>query len=168
MDSAHIMPKPDYIFDLERRQQVLEEEITRGLSLCSPDDPMVADLKRRMLHLKEEIEQFCNKAIADRRLHSKRKITCPLKMSQVQRRKCVKRHSSQYLAPAKIAESLSPRNKSSFAQMMGFGMRFASLIPHSLSMCATSDRGRDRKIKPRQVTQLAPPPSAFAPSRRTL
>jgi hypothetical protein len=69
MDSAHIMPKPDYIFDLERRQQVLEEEITRGLSLCSPDDPMVADLKRRMLHLKEEIEQFCNKAIADRRLH---------------------------------------------------------------------------------------------------
>jgi hypothetical protein len=69
MDSAQIMPKPDYIFDLERRQQVLEEEITRGLSLCSPDDPMVADLKRRMLHLKEEIEQFCNKAIADRRLH---------------------------------------------------------------------------------------------------
>ena len=63
------MPKPNYIFDLERRQQVLEEEITRGLSLCSPDDPMVADLKRRMLHLKEEIEQFCNKAIADRRLH---------------------------------------------------------------------------------------------------
>jgi hypothetical protein len=30
---------------------------------------MVADLKRRMLHLKEEIERFCNKAIADRRLH---------------------------------------------------------------------------------------------------
>jgi hypothetical protein len=63
------MPKPDHIFDLERRQQVLEEEITRALSLCSPDDPMVADLKRRMLHLKEEIERFCNKAIADRRLH---------------------------------------------------------------------------------------------------
>jgi hypothetical protein len=30
---------------------------------------MVGDLKRRMLHLKEEIERFCNKAIADRRLH---------------------------------------------------------------------------------------------------
>jgi Protein of unknown function (DUF465). len=69
MDSAQIMPKPDYIFDLERRQQVLEEEIARALSHCSPDDPMVADLKRRMLHLKEEIERFCNKAIADRRLH---------------------------------------------------------------------------------------------------
>jgi hypothetical protein len=63
------VPKPDYIFDLERRQQVLEEEIARALSLCSPDDPMVGDLKSRMLHLKEEIERFCNKAIADRRLH---------------------------------------------------------------------------------------------------
>ena len=63
------MPKPDHIFDLERRQQVLEEEIARALSYCSPDDPMVADIKRRMLHLKEELERFCNKAIADRRLH---------------------------------------------------------------------------------------------------
>jgi hypothetical protein len=63
------VPKPDYIFDLERRQQVLEEEIARALSHCSPDDPMVGDLRSRMLHLKEEIERFCNKAIADRRLH---------------------------------------------------------------------------------------------------
>ena len=63
------MPKLDHIFDLELRQQVLEEEIARAISRCSPDDPMVADLKRRMLHLKEELERFCNKAIADRRLH---------------------------------------------------------------------------------------------------
>jgi hypothetical protein len=63
------VPKPDHIFDLERRQQVLEEEIARALSHCLPDDPMVAALKRRMLYLKEEIERFCNKAIADRRLH---------------------------------------------------------------------------------------------------
>ena len=63
------MPKPDHIFDLERRQQVLEEEIARALLHYSPDDPMVADIKRRVLHLKEEIERFCNKAIADRRLH---------------------------------------------------------------------------------------------------
>jgi hypothetical protein len=61
--------KPDHIFDLERRQQVLEEEIARALSHFSNDDPMIADLKRRMLHLKEEIERFCNMAIADRRLH---------------------------------------------------------------------------------------------------
>jgi hypothetical protein len=63
------MAKPDHIFALERRQIVLEEEIERALSHYSPDDPMVADLKRRMLHLKEELERFCNKAIADRRLH---------------------------------------------------------------------------------------------------
>jgi hypothetical protein len=48
---------------------VLEEEIARALLHCSPDDPMVADIKRRILHLKEELERFCNKAIADRRLH---------------------------------------------------------------------------------------------------
>ena len=52
------MPKPDYIFDLERRQQVLEEEIARALSHYPPGDPMVGDLKSRMLHLKEEIERF--------------------------------------------------------------------------------------------------------------
>jgi hypothetical protein len=67
--SENIMRKPDHIFDLERRQQVLEEEIARALLHCSDDDPMVADIKRRMLHLKEELERFCNKAIADRRLH---------------------------------------------------------------------------------------------------
>jgi hypothetical protein len=63
------VPKLDHIFDLERRQQFLEDEISKTLSHRSPDDPMVADLKRRMLHLKEELERFCNKAIADRRLH---------------------------------------------------------------------------------------------------
>jgi len=47
-----IMPKPDHIFDLERRQQVLEEEIARALSHCSADeaDDMIAfilSLKRR-------------------------------------------------------------------------------------------------------------------------
>lgn len=63
------MPKPDRIFDLERRQQVLEQEIASALIHYSPDDPMVADIKRRMLHLKEEVERFCNKAIADLRLH---------------------------------------------------------------------------------------------------
>jgi hypothetical protein len=59
------MPKLDHIFHLERRQLVLEEEIDRALLHCSPDDPMVGDLKRRMLHLKEEIERFCNMTIAD-------------------------------------------------------------------------------------------------------
>ena len=63
------MAKPDYIFDLERRQQVLEDEIARAMQHCSADDPMVGDLKRRILHLKQELERFCNMVIADRRLH---------------------------------------------------------------------------------------------------
>ena len=69
INSQKLVQKPDYIFDLERRQQVLEVEIARALLHFSTDDPMVADLKRRMLHLKEELERFCNMAIADRRLH---------------------------------------------------------------------------------------------------
>ena len=63
------MAKLDHIFDLERRQQVLEEEIARAMSHCSAEDPMVGDLKRRVLHLREEIGRFCNMAIADSRLH---------------------------------------------------------------------------------------------------
>jgi hypothetical protein len=64
-----VLAKLDHIFELERRQQVLEEEIARALAHCSSDDPMVSDLKSRMVHLKEELERFCNKAIAGRRLH---------------------------------------------------------------------------------------------------
>ena len=60
------MPKPDFISDLERRQQALEDEIANALIYCLAGDPMVADLKSRMLHLKEELERFCNKAIAVR------------------------------------------------------------------------------------------------------
>jgi len=63
------VPKPDFLFDLERRQHVLEEEIARALQHWSADDPMVGDLKSRLLHLKEELERFCNMVIADRRLH---------------------------------------------------------------------------------------------------
>ena len=63
------MPKPDFLFDLERRQHVLEEEIARASQHWSADDPMVGDLKSRLLHLKEELERFCNRMIADRRLH---------------------------------------------------------------------------------------------------
>ena len=63
------MPKPDHIFDLERRQQTLEKEITNALLYCSTGDPMVADLKSRMLHLNEELERLSHEAIGDRRLY---------------------------------------------------------------------------------------------------
>jgi hypothetical protein len=69
MSIAILVPKPDYIFDLERRQHLLEEEISRALLHCSADDPMVGDLKSRLLHLKEELERFCNMVIAYERLH---------------------------------------------------------------------------------------------------
>jgi hypothetical protein len=65
----NIVPKPDHIANLERRQKALEEEIAKALSNCSPDDLMVADLKSRMLHLKEELERFRHATVRDRRLH---------------------------------------------------------------------------------------------------
>jgi len=61
------MPKPDHIADLERRQHTLEEEIAKALLHCPTDDPMVADLKRRMLHLKNELERLHDNAFAGRR-----------------------------------------------------------------------------------------------------
>ncbi|MGE5817996.1 MAG: YdcH family protein [Deltaproteobacteria bacterium] len=63
------VPKPDHIANLERRQKALEEEIAKALLHCSPDDLVVADLKGRMLHLKEELERFRHATVRDRRLH---------------------------------------------------------------------------------------------------
>ena len=63
------MPKPAHIVDLERRQHVLEEEIAETLLDHATDDPMIADLKRRMLHLKHELDRLHHHAVRDRRLH---------------------------------------------------------------------------------------------------
>ena len=63
------MSKPDHIADLERRQKALEDEVANASLHCSTDDPMILDLKRRILHLRDELEKFRHKAIADRRLH---------------------------------------------------------------------------------------------------
>jgi hypothetical protein len=67
--SEKIVPKPDHITDLERRQKALEDEIAKAMLHCSTDDPMILDLKRRVLHLRDELERFWHKAAADRRLH---------------------------------------------------------------------------------------------------
>jgi hypothetical protein len=61
--------KPVHIADLERRQNALEAEIAEALHHCPPDDPMIADLKRRMLHLKHELDRLHHKIAWDRRLH---------------------------------------------------------------------------------------------------
>lgn len=63
------MSKPDHISDLERRQQALENEIEKALHHCSADDLMIVDLKRRMLHLRDEIERLRYAMVRDRRLH---------------------------------------------------------------------------------------------------
>jgi len=68
-DSGNIVPKPDYIANLERRQQTLEDELAKSLLHCSTDDSMIVDLKLRMLHLRGELERLRHQAAADRRVH---------------------------------------------------------------------------------------------------
>ena len=63
------VPKPDHIADLERRHQALEDEIIKALLHCSIDDLMIVDLKRRKLHLRDEIERLHHEAVADGRMH---------------------------------------------------------------------------------------------------
>jgi hypothetical protein len=50
------VPKPDHISDLERRQQALEEELTKALLQYSTEDLLIADLKRRRLILRDELD----------------------------------------------------------------------------------------------------------------
>jgi len=64
------MPKPDHVFDLERRFQAIEKEISETLLYCSSDDLMIADLKRRLLHLRDELQRFhCDAVQADSHFH---------------------------------------------------------------------------------------------------
>ena len=63
------MPKPDHIYDLERRQRALEEELTKALLQYSSDDLLIADLKRRRLILRDEIERLRHEAPLGERLH---------------------------------------------------------------------------------------------------
>ena len=63
------MPKPDHISDLERRQQALEEELSKAMLQYSTDDLLIADLKRRRLHLRDELERLSRQAMAGKHLH---------------------------------------------------------------------------------------------------
>ncbi len=49
-----------HLAELKRRHKALEEQIADALNHHSTDDLMVSDLKRRKLHLKEEIERLLN------------------------------------------------------------------------------------------------------------
>ena len=44
-----------HLAELERRHQALEQEISEALSHPSIDDLAIAELKRRKLHVKDEI-----------------------------------------------------------------------------------------------------------------
>jgi len=47
-----------HLAELKRRHKALEDEIADALRHLSTDDLMIGDLKRRKLHLKEEIERL--------------------------------------------------------------------------------------------------------------
>ena len=47
---------------LEQRQKVLEKEINEALSYARIDDPMIADLKSRIIYVKEEIDRLRHEA----------------------------------------------------------------------------------------------------------
>jgi hypothetical protein len=47
-----------HLANLKRRHQALDNEIATAFRRLSTDDLMIVDLKRRKLHLKEEIERL--------------------------------------------------------------------------------------------------------------
>ena len=54
------------IAELERRHKSLEEEIAEALLHRSADDLMVAELKRRKLNIRDEIERLRDEAELER------------------------------------------------------------------------------------------------------
>jgi hypothetical protein len=64
-----IVVKSDQVTDLERRQNFLEDEITRVVPCCSGDDLMIGDLKQRLLRLRHELDRLHDAAVARRYLH---------------------------------------------------------------------------------------------------
>jgi hypothetical protein len=59
------MTKPAHVADFER----LEDEIDDALLKCPPDGRMSAELRRRQLHLKEEIERLRHEPIGRKIFH---------------------------------------------------------------------------------------------------
>ena len=47
-----------HLAELKRRHKALEDEISDAMKHSSSDDLMIGDLKRRKMHLKDEIERF--------------------------------------------------------------------------------------------------------------
>jgi hypothetical protein len=47
-----------HLAELEKRHQALEQEITEALTHPSTDDLQIAELKRKKLHVKDEIARL--------------------------------------------------------------------------------------------------------------
>jgi hypothetical protein len=47
-----------HLAELEKRHQALEQEINEALTHPSADDLQIAELKRKKLHVKDEIERL--------------------------------------------------------------------------------------------------------------
>ncbi|MCC7346384.1 MAG: DUF465 domain-containing protein [Variibacter sp.] len=52
------MSMQSHLAELERRHRALEDEITEALAHPSTDDSTIAQLKRRKLQVKDEIERL--------------------------------------------------------------------------------------------------------------
>jgi hypothetical protein len=52
------MPIQSHLAELERKHQALEDEIHEALAHPSTDDLTIAELKRRKLQVKDEIERL--------------------------------------------------------------------------------------------------------------
>jgi hypothetical protein len=52
------MAMQSHLAELEKRHQALEAEITEAMNHPSADDLQIAELKRKKLHVKDEIERL--------------------------------------------------------------------------------------------------------------
>jgi hypothetical protein len=52
-----------HLAELQRRHQALEQEISEALAHPSTDDLKIAELKRRKLHVKDEISRLTQETI---------------------------------------------------------------------------------------------------------
>jgi hypothetical protein len=64
-----IVAKPDHLADLERRQKFLEDEISSATPYYPGDDLMIGDLKRRLLHLRNELDRLYHVGAVRQCLH---------------------------------------------------------------------------------------------------
>ena len=52
-----------HLAELQRRHQALEQEISEALAHPSTDDLKIAELKRRKLHVKDEISRLTQEIV---------------------------------------------------------------------------------------------------------